>query len=183
MSRSDSQICLWHRGESLACAGAAVGLLRDNVEHFLERGVRSGRFRGLHALADVPWGTGPLQLEPSEFRAELMVGWDGVWRVPTREIVVSVETRALLGTELRGLLLGPAVISAWLARAGCIAPISTLGELIANLVNELSVLAAMVARFGPSEVIQCATPRLVPEYAALRQTRSVSLGPSGPFSS
>jgi hypothetical protein len=182
MSRSESQICLWHRADSLTCAGAAVGLLRDNVEHFLERGVRSGRFRRLHALADVPWGTGPLQLDPSEFRAELMVGWDGVWQVPTREIVVSVETQTLLGAQQRGLPLGPAAISAWLGRAGCIAPISTLGELVANLVNELSVLAAMVIRLGPGELIQCATPQAAPEHAVLRQARTVSLGPSGPFS-
>jgi hypothetical protein len=178
MPRIESRICIWNGADRLNCDGVAVGILRDNVKHFLEDGVRGAGFRQLHALADVPWATGPLSLSPSEFRRQLLAGWDGIWRVPTREIVVSLGTRALLGAERHGPLLGPGGISAWLCRSGCIAPSNTLGELIANLVHELSVIAA---KARPNEIIQCATPQMLPDHAVMREARSISLGPSGPF--
>ena len=180
MSRTESRICIWHRDSSLSCTGIAVGLLRDNVAHFLERGGSGLRFRRLHALADVPWRTAPLHLEPKEFRLELMAGWAGVWQVPTRELVMGLKTRSLLPAP-HGPLARSAEIPAWLARLGGIVAITTLGELVANLVHELSALAARADQVGPSEVIQCATAQLVTNRAVLREARPVSLGPSGLF--
>ncbi len=179
MRRIESRICVWHSTDSLSCDSAAVGLLRDNVEHFLEHGTIGARFPLIHALADVARGTGPVCLEPSAFRTELLAGWDGVWRVPTREIVVSPKTQALLGAQQHGPLLGPGGISAWLCRSGCIAPSNTLGELLANLLHELSVVAA---KAKPSEVLHCATLQTVTDRALLREARSVALGPSGSYS-
>lgn len=178
MFPTDSRICVWLGTDCLACEGVAVGLLRDNVEHFLEHGVRGARFRRLHALADVPWETRASRLEPSELRTELMLAWDGVWRVPTQELVISSESRSLLGVRQHASLLGPSGIAAWLSRSGCIAPSNTLGELIANLVHELTVLAA---KAKPGEVIQCAPRQMLTDHALLHNIRSVSLGPSGPF--
>ncbi len=103
----------------------------------------------------------------------------GCGECPTRDIVVSLETQALLGAQQHGPLLGPGGISAWLCRSGCIAPSRTLGELIANLVHELSVVAA---KARPSEVIHCAALHLVTGHALLTPARTVSLGPSGPYS-
>ncbi len=179
MRRIESRICVWHDADSLSCDSVAVGLLRDNVEHFLEHGVKGARFPLIHALADVARGTEGVCFEPNEFRTELLAGWDGVWRVPTRDIVVSLETQALLGAQQHGPLLGPGGISAWLCRSGCIAPSRILGELIANLVHELSVVAA---KARPSEVIHCAALHLVTGHALLTPARTVSLGPSGPYS-
>ncbi|HEY0466725.1 MAG TPA: hypothetical protein VGC79_21105 [Polyangiaceae bacterium] len=177
MAPIESRICVWNGADSLTCDAVAVGLLRDNVEHFVEYGVRGVRFHRLHALADAPWATAPSQLNPSELRTELLVGWDAVWRVPTGEIVAGLGTRALLAQQ-RAPLVAARGLSAWLCRSVCFTPSSTLGELVANLVHELSVLAA---KARPRELIQCATPQMVTDRAILHAARSVSLGPSGPF--
>jgi hypothetical protein len=177
MRGNGTPICLWYGTHSLSCAGGAVGVLRDNVEHFLEGGKQSERFRQLHLLADIPWSSGITALEPNELRLELLMAWDGVWRVPTRDIIVSLQTRTLFGA---GHAFGRQGVAAWLCRSVGFAPMNTLGELIANLVHELSFIAAMAARRGPREFVQCAAPHAA-DPAALLDARYVSLGPSGPF--
>ena len=151
----ESRVCLWQRRDALVCDGDAIALLRDNVRHFLEQDRPSTRFVNLHALADVTRCAGPVRLHAEPFRGELLAAWEGVWRVPLRQALP------------RGKSARRALPDA-----------STLGELIANLVHELSSLSA---RSLGGEYVYAATPQMLGDGSLLRAARTVSLGPSRPF--
>lgn len=153
--RIETRICLWQRNDCLVCDGFAISLLRENVWHYLERGQASARFPNLHALADVTRISGPVRLHPAGFRNELLAAWEGIWRVPRTQVVqASASAR-------RPLPAG-----------------DTLGELVANLVHELSSLSA---RSQSGEFVYAATPQMLDDWSLLRAARAVSLGPSRPF--
>ena len=176
--RSKSRILVWNGGDRLTCDGVAVGLLRDNVEHFFVRHERQEPMVHLHALADIVWKQWPAHLVPSQLCAELNAGWDQVWRVPIRDMVMSDGTRALLRTQL-GPFPQPIEVASWLQRQNAIGPrCKTVGELIANLVHELFALAA---RAQPGDVLCCATARMLDDPGAFDEARAAVLGPSGPY--
>ena len=135
----------------LVCEGNAIALLRDKVQHLLEHDQPSSRFVNLYALAGVARCTHPVWLDADGFRSELLTAWDGVWRVPLRH---AKAARRALPTA------------------------STLGELFANLVHELSSLSA---RSRSGESLYAATPHMLGDSTLLRAARTVSLGPSQPF--
>ena len=176
--RSKSRIFVWNGGDRLTCDGVAVGLLRDNVERFFVRHERRTPLVHLHALADIAWKQWPAHLVPSELCAELNAGWDQVWRVPIREMVMSDGTKALLRTQL-GPFPQSSEVASWLQRQSAIGPrCKTVGELIANLVHELFALGA---RAQPGDVLCCATAQMLDDPSAFSEARTAALGPSGPY--
>ena len=175
--RSEPLIHVWNGSDRLTCDGVAVGLLRDNVEHFSQRHERRDLVQ-LHSLADVTFGQRPAQLEPSRLCDELCAGWDCVWQVPIGALVMGQGTRALLRAQL-GPFPRRNEVATWLGRQSSSgARCATLGELVANLVHELFALAA---RAQASDVIQCATPQMLAHAPAFSQALPTTLGPSGPF--
>ena len=154
MRRIETRVCLWQHDDCLVCDGFAISLLRENVRHHLERGQPSPRFLNLHALADVTHSATPIRLHADGFRSELLVAWEGVWRVPRAEVVQSASAAR------RPLPAG-----------------DTLGELVANLVHELSSLSA---RTRSGQLLYAATPQMLDDWSLLRAARAVSLGPSRP---
>ena len=178
MPRAETLIHVWNGSDRLTCDGVAVNLYRDNVEHLLQRDEPNESLAQLHSLADVAWGQRPAQLDPCRLRAELSVSWDRVWRVPVREMVMNEGTKALLRARL-GACPRPSEVATWLQRQSPIGPsCNTLGELIANLVHELSALAA---RAKPNELLRCATPRMLVDPGTFSEARVAALGPSGPY--
>ena len=176
--RSEPLIHIWNASDRLTCDAVAVGLLRDNVDHFSRCRERRLGFPQLHSLADVTWRPGPAQLEPTPLCDELSAGWDCIWQVPIGQLVMSEGTKALLRAQL-GPFPRRNEVAAWLGRQSSSGlRCATIGELIANLVHELFALAARAQADG---LLHCATPRMLNNPAPFGQARPATLGPSGPF--
>lgn len=63
-------------GGERTCDWRSYALLRDNVLHYVESGVRSGRFRALHALARAV-DSGACTVDAVRLRHETLAGFDG----------------------------------------------------------------------------------------------------------
>ena len=160
MPPSEPLVCVWNGRDRLRCDGVTLGLLRDNIEHASGRQLRSEPWVQIHSLADAAWRRATSQLMPSELCTELRAGWELIWRVPVRELVLSDGTRALLRRQL-GPFPRTTDVASWLRRQCEFGPSSTtLGELTANLVHGVFSLAA---RARPGEVLRCAPQRMLDE--------------------
>lgn len=99
--RSGAGLCDW---ESFA-------LLRDNVQHFVEGGVQSGRFSALHGIARAVDGHSCV-VDAVRLRLEVLQAWRALWPVSVDGAAVSSRTRAIReGTALPagGTVTGPAI--------------------------------------------------------------------------
>lgn len=175
----EQAIRIWNSSDSLVCDAVALGVLRDNVELHLGQSSRQARFAQLYALAEAYWAPTPIQLNASELRAELVEAWEGVWQLPTADVVVSHETRRLLHARRpRVAIANPRLRWQSLAQSGaCAESARTFGELVANLSHELTVLAAKSALRDGLRALR--HPACDQRFVCAR--RSVGFGPSRLF--
>jgi hypothetical protein len=80
---------------SYVCAWGSFALLRDNVQHYLEAGEPSDRFRALHSLETVV-DDGPCEVDASRLRGEVLRAWCTLWNVSVANAAISLRTRAVL---------------------------------------------------------------------------------------
>lgn len=75
---------------------SSYALLRDNVQHFLEAGRPSDRFRALHSIeAAVDTGC-TFHIDAARLRGEVLQAWYGLRKVRLSEAAISIRTRAIL---------------------------------------------------------------------------------------
>ncbi len=70
-------------------------MLRDNVQHHLEEGAPSARFRALHALEQAI-DRGTHQVNAARLRGEVMGAWYGLSKLGVGEAAVSFRTRSIM---------------------------------------------------------------------------------------
>ncbi len=80
-------------GASL-CDWESFALLRDNVQHFVEGGVRSGRFSALHGIATAVDGES-CAVDAVRLRVEVLQASRALWLIPVQSAAVSTRTRAV----------------------------------------------------------------------------------------
>lgn len=76
------------------CDWDSFALLRDNVQHFVEGGVQSGRFSALHGIARAVDGH-PCLVDAVRLRLEVLQAWSALWPVSVAGAAVSSRTRAV----------------------------------------------------------------------------------------
>lgn len=76
------------------CDWESFALLRDNVQHFVEGGVESGRFSALHGIARAVDGDAYL-VDAVRLRLEVLRAWSALWPVKVDDAAVSSRTRAI----------------------------------------------------------------------------------------
>ena len=76
------------------CDWGSYALLRDNVQHFIEGGRRSGRFRALHQVATAV-DHGACTVNAVRLRLEVLKAWAALWQVRLASAAVSCRTRAI----------------------------------------------------------------------------------------
>lgn len=89
---------IWIRGRlrDVSCDWAAAALLRDNVMHFVEGGVPSGRFPAIHALADAPsFPDRPLP-PAADVADELAIVLPQLRRTRGSDLAIGLWTRAVM---------------------------------------------------------------------------------------
>jgi hypothetical protein len=77
------------------CAWASYALLRDNVQHYIERGEPGDRFSTLHSIARVVDG-GTCYADPLRLREEVLRAVSALRSVPLATAAMSTRTRAIL---------------------------------------------------------------------------------------
>jgi hypothetical protein len=84
---------------SRTCEWASYALLRDNVQHYIERGEPDGRFSTLHSIARAVDG-GRCDADPRRLREEVLRAVSALRSVPLATAAMSTRTRAILaGSE------------------------------------------------------------------------------------
>jgi hypothetical protein len=73
-----------------------LALLKDNVQHHLEKGHPSCRFWGIHELADAIHQRSGASISARRLRGELLEAWNALAEKPISDIAMSLETRALV---------------------------------------------------------------------------------------
>lgn len=76
------------------CDWDSFALLRDNVQHFVEGGVLSGRFSALHGIARAVDGHS-CKVDAVRLRLEVLQAWSALWPVRVDGAAVSSRTRAV----------------------------------------------------------------------------------------
>jgi hypothetical protein len=84
-SKTGTRICAWH----------SYALLRDNVQHYLERGEPDGRFPALHGI-ECAVDNGQHLIDASRLRGEVLRAWSALWKMKLERAAISLRTRALL---------------------------------------------------------------------------------------
>jgi hypothetical protein len=70
-------------------------LIRDTVQHFVERGEPNEYFAALHSIEGAVDG-GSCTVEAARLRGEVLRAWYALWAVPLEDAAVSLRTRAIL---------------------------------------------------------------------------------------
>lgn len=83
------------RAGSSMCSWNDFALFRDNVQHFVERGGVSGRFRSLHAI-ETAVDQGECTVNALRLRGEVLQGYYALAQVPLGGAAVSLRSRAIL---------------------------------------------------------------------------------------
>lgn len=83
------------RAKRRICDWESYALLRDNVQHFLERGAPSPRFLALHSI-ERAIESGEQVVDAARLRGEVLRAWTALWEVPLAHAAVSLRTRAIL---------------------------------------------------------------------------------------
>jgi hypothetical protein len=76
------------------CDWDSFALLRDNVQHFVEGGVQSGRFSALHGIARAVDGHS-CKVDAVRLRLEVLQASSALWPVSVEGAAVSSRTRAV----------------------------------------------------------------------------------------
>ena len=76
------------------CDWESFALLRDNVQHFVEGGVQSGRFSALYGIARAVDGHA-YAVDAVRLRLEVLQAWRALWPVSVEGAAVSSRTRAI----------------------------------------------------------------------------------------
>lgn len=71
--------------------------LRDCVQHHLEGGARTEKFRALHSISRVLGTEDVVRIDAAELRSELAVARKALSGRPIAELAISLRTRAALG--------------------------------------------------------------------------------------
>lgn len=91
-----------------ACDWTDYALLRDNVQHFLEKGGVTDRFAALHGIERAV-DEGAALVPAAKLRGEVLRAWCSLWQVQLTDAAISLRTRALmtgaLGSSVRGTLV------------------------------------------------------------------------------
>jgi hypothetical protein len=82
---ADSRVCDW----------SGYALLRDNIQHFIEGGDPTGRFRALHEIERAV-DDGYCFVDAARLRGEVLRGFYALGRVQLEQAAVSLRTRAIL---------------------------------------------------------------------------------------
>lgn len=82
--RSGAGLCDWD----------SFALLRDNVQHFIEGGIQSGRFSALHGIARAVDGE-VCAVDAVRLRLEILQAWSALWPVTVDCAAVSSRTRSV----------------------------------------------------------------------------------------
>mgnify|MGYP001546915097 CR=1 FL=1 len=88
------------------CDWESFALLRDNVQHFIEGGVQSGRFSALYGIARAVDGASCV-IDAVKLRQEVLQAWRALWPVKVDDAAVSSRTRAV--RERRSVASGASV--------------------------------------------------------------------------
>jgi hypothetical protein len=89
------KLLLSGRAGSCACDWSSYALLRDNVQHFVERGEPNEHFSALHGIEGAV-DDGRCAVEGARLRGEVLRAWYALWAVPLEDAAVSLRTRAIL---------------------------------------------------------------------------------------
>ena len=76
------------------CDWDSFALLRDNVQHFVEGGVQSGRFSALHSIASAVDGH-QCAVDAVRLRLEVLQAWSALWSVRVDRAAVTSRTRSV----------------------------------------------------------------------------------------
>ncbi|MDF3066990.1 MAG: hypothetical protein K0R38_2591 [Polyangiaceae bacterium] len=102
------QILMRSADTELACDWASYALIRDNVEHFLERGGATQQFSALHAIEHAI-DEGANLVPAAKLRGEVLRAWCFLWGLALPDAAISLRTRALmtgaLPSDIRGTLI------------------------------------------------------------------------------
>jgi hypothetical protein len=93
------------------CDWESFALLRDNVQHFVEGGLQSGRFSALHGIARAVDGDACI-VDAVRLRLEVLQAWSALWSVRVDGAAVSSRTRAIREHRVvpaGGSVTGPAI--------------------------------------------------------------------------
>lgn len=136
------EVMIFNQIRTLRCDGVACALLRDNVQHYLENGVPSGKYWAIHALADTRWTRAAETLNPQMLASELDTVWPCLRDLPIESLAISIRTRAVLTNcpvppEVRGTCLHR--LTRWPVPFD-FTGLVTLGDLLGRLVADLSRL-------------------------------------------
>jgi hypothetical protein len=71
-------------------------VLRDCVQHHLEGGRRTEKFRALHSISRAVGEQGVVRIDAAELRGELTTARDALAHRPLSDLAVSLRTRAAL---------------------------------------------------------------------------------------
>jgi len=89
------KLALKFTGGVRVCDWASYALLRDNVQHFLERGAGQERFSALHAFEKAV-DVGDERIDASRLRGEVLRAWSALRRKTCAEAAVSARTLAIM---------------------------------------------------------------------------------------
>jgi hypothetical protein len=89
------QLVLIGSAASCVCAWRDYALLRDNVQHFIERGLPSERFAALHGI-EAAVDAGACVVDAARLRGETLRAWYALWHIRIAEAAMSTRTRAIL---------------------------------------------------------------------------------------
>jgi hypothetical protein len=76
------------------CDWDSFALFRDNVQHYIEGGVKGSRFSTLHAIAEAVDG-GSCAVDAVRLRIEVLRAWEALWPVELENAAVSTRTEAV----------------------------------------------------------------------------------------
>lgn len=97
--RSAIKLIIRSKNHSRTCAWTSYALLRDNVQHYIERGKPGGRFSTLHSIARAVDGQ-RCHADPLRLREEVLRAVSALRSVPLATAAMSTRTRAILaGSE------------------------------------------------------------------------------------
>jgi hypothetical protein len=82
-------------GASSACAWNCYALFRDNVQHFLEKGLVSSRFRALHSLEQAVV-SGSCSVDAARLRGEVLGAVFGLGGLRLEDSAISLRSRAIM---------------------------------------------------------------------------------------
>lgn len=153
-----------------SCSWATYALLRDNVQHYIEGGLPSERFRALHDLERAV-DEGVVRIDAARLRGEVLRARCVLEQLQLGRAAVSVRTRAVLtGSRNRPRARDTVLASAagWaLPLEGCAEP--SVAAAARQFVDAVLLLTASAVDGAELEVRCTASPRY--------ETRSVERAP------